>query len=293
MRTWMRRAAVALVGVVALLVLAAGLAYGLSEAKLNSASAPAHALDTTGVDVAEGKRLAGVFGCTGCHGPRLEGTMLIDAMPFARLPAPNLTAGRAGPRPTDERWELAIRHGIGFDGRAMFVMPSPEYSQLSDEHVGQIVAWARSLPPFADTLPAREFGPVGRVLVALGQLPLAPTMIPADVQHLDPVVGPTAEYGHYLTRLCVGCHGSDLRGGPPEQREPAPGPDLSPAGNLGSWTPDQFIAAMRTGRTPDGRMLDPEQMPWGAIGQANDVELSAIWEYLSSLQPPDAPVHGM
>ena len=48
------------------------------------------------------------------------------------------------------------------------------------------------------------------------------------------------------------------------------------------WTRDGFIAAMRTGKTPFGRQLDP-MMPWTFVGRATDDELSAIHSYLVSL----------
>jgi hypothetical protein len=120
-------------------------------------------------------------------------------------------------------------------------------------------------------------------MIALGNLPFAPDLIPDGIVHLDPVPGSTAEFGYYLTRLCTGCHGADLTGGPPAQRDPSPGPDLTPAGNLGQWSQEEFVRTLRTGQTPEGRTLDPARMPWTALGKMTDTELAAIWAYLTSL----------
>jgi hypothetical protein len=44
-----------------------------------------------------------------------------------------------------------------------------------------------------------------------------------------------------------------------------------------------FINAMRTGKTPFGRQLDPLQMPWKVYGRLTDDELTAVHSYLASL----------
>src|SRR6059036_3006649 len=41
--------------------------------------------------VAEGKRLATIRGCNGCHRPNLEGEVFIDQLMLARVSAPNLS----------------------------------------------------------------------------------------------------------------------------------------------------------------------------------------------------------
>lgn len=283
MKPWLRWTVRVLAGLVLLLIISVGMVYAISGSRMAPVEGTPHAVDASNANIAEGQRLANAFGCTACHGGNLGGTVLIDAMPFAILPASNLTAGRSGGALTDAQWELGVRHGIGFDGRPLFIMPSPEYSRLSDAHLSSIMAWARSLPAVENPLPDRAFGPIGRMVIALGQLPPAPAVIPADVQHLQTVPAPTAEFGFYLTRLCLGCHGADLRGGPPDRTEPPSGPDLSPAGNLGTWNEAEFVQALRTGRRPDGTMLNDSIMPWQALRNLNDVELTAIRAYLSTL----------
>jgi hypothetical protein len=60
---------------------------------------------------------------------------------------------------------------------------------------------------------------------------------------------------------------------------------LTPAGNLPKWSEADFVKAIRNGVTPDGRTLDPEQMPWPAYGRMTDADLGAIFKYLQSLPP--------
>jgi mono/diheme cytochrome c family protein len=287
MATWKRRAGVTLAGLVVVVALAAGTGFAVSSRHLNARPEVAtHALDLSGADVAEGARLAGLFGCRDCHGGNLAGTMLIDAMPVSRIPAPNLTPGREGGALTAEQLERAIRHGVAADGRALFIMPSQEYTYLADREVADLIAYLLTLPAIPDTLPAREFGPVGRGLVAVGKIRSAPERMFADAAHMDaPAKEPTAEYGYYLTRLCIGCHGEDLAGAPSEAPGSPPGANLTPAGNLKNWSYEQFVQTLKTGVTPEGKHLNPMYMPWTALSHANDTELRAIWAYLTSLEP--------
>ena len=48
---------------------------------------------------------------------------------------------------TEAQWELALRHGVGQDGRALAIMPSGNLNHLSDEDLGAIVAYIKQVPP--------------------------------------------------------------------------------------------------------------------------------------------------
>jgi mono/diheme cytochrome c family protein len=57
------------------------------------------------------------------------------------------------------------------------------------------------------------------------------------------------------------------------------------ATGLGSWTPEMFIKAMRTGKDMgEGRNILPP-MPWPSLAQTTDGDLRAIFAYLKSLKP--------
>jgi mono/diheme cytochrome c family protein len=98
-----------------------------------------------------------------------------------------------------------------------------------------------------------------------------------------PEPGVTVAYGEYLARTCKECHGENLNGkpfGPPGQEVPTP--NLTPGGELGSWSEQDFFNTLRTGVTPNGRQLR-EDMPWKYFGKMSDDELKALWMYLRSL----------
>ena len=292
MKTWQRRLAMTFGGIAALFLLVLGGVYGMSASAVGGGhTTDPHPFNGAIGNAAEGERLGTLYGCTDCHGPDLGGTVLMDGMPFARVPAPNLTAGAPEGALSDADFEQAVRHGIGRDGRKLFIMPSAEYTYLSDQDVADVLAWVRTLPAVERELPSRSFGPVGRAMAALGKVPFQPDLIAADPQarHLDrPGASDPLALGYYLTRLCTGCHGLDLGGAPALAPDAPPGPDLTPSGNLARWSRDDFQEVFATGRTPDGRVLS-DAMPWKVIGQAEPAEMDAIWAYLRSLPARVAP----
>lgn len=294
MKTWKRRLGLVAGGFSALVILLLGGAYGMSASAVGGGhAAESHPFDASIGDAVAGARTGDMFGCTHCHMPDLGGQVLIDGMPFARVPAPNLTSGAPGGAYTDMEFERAMRHGIGRDGRKLFVMPSAEYTYLSDQDVADILAWIRTLPPVDRELPARAFGPVGRTMVALRKVPFQPELIAADpdAKHLEPpAADDPLQLGHYFTRLCTGCHGLDLAGAPPLEPGKPAGANLTPAGNLRNWSLEEFRAVFTTGRTPEGRQLDLEAMPWQSIGKAQPHEIEAIWTYLRTVPPREGPV---
>jgi mono/diheme cytochrome c family protein len=101
-----------------------------------------------------------------------------------------------------------------------------------------------------------------------------------------PERGVNAEYGEYLvnTNDCRVCHGENLNGGPfPDPTIKKISPNLTPGGELGFWSEEEFMNTIRTGKTPGGHELNPELMPWKDYGKLYDDELKAIWQYLQSL----------
>ncbi len=243
--------------------------------------------------IARGERFVNVVSsCRECHGDNLEGQLFFDGEIGLYVTAPNLTAGAGGigATNTDADWERAIRHGVGADGRVLFIMPSNFYQHYSDEDLGALIAYLKSVPPVDNDLGARRIGFPGSIMggvVAFDEITHINGIDHAAVGTFAPAEGATAEYGQYMVSIaaCGECHGANLAGivlaegedGPPE------GPNLTPGGELGGWSEADFISTLRTGETPSGHELDLEQMPWETFGQMSDMELHAIWAYLHSL----------
>lgn len=243
----------------------------------------------TGAEAIErGEHVALIHYCQQCHTPNLSGELSFAVPGLLSIPTPNLTSGAGGVGSfyTDEDWIRAIRHGVGSDGRALWVMPSENFSHLTDEDLGMVIAYLKSVPPVDNELPERKIEPMGQVMVALGMVP----PVAADrIDHTAPSTaviepGVTVAYGEYLARtMCTECHGATLNGipfGPPGAEVPSP--NLTPGGELAAWSEAEFMDTLQTGMTPDGRSLN-EEMPWPYFGQMTDEELKALWLYLQSL----------
>jgi mono/diheme cytochrome c family protein len=273
-------------GLLGLLLFAVLGLYFLANWRLNNATASGKPVQipTNAAVIARGEHLVhAVTDCAGCHGDNLEGKTLLDDPQLGYIAAPNLTkgAGGVGASFTPQDWELAIRHGIGADGRALGAMPSHHYAHLSDADLGAILAYIQSVPPVDYELPPRQLSFIATLLfgtVAYSDLPA--TQIEHAAVGVDaPLEGVTVDYGQYLVDIaaCADCHGADLRGRSPQEAETGPpaGPNLVAAA---TWSEQEFITTMRTQRTPSGRQLN-EEMP-SAYGGMTDAELQAIWRYL-------------
>jgi mono/diheme cytochrome c family protein len=298
MRKVLKWIGIVLGSLIGLLVLAFVVLYAIGSIKWNKLhgkyEVPVETISipTGDAAIARGEHIATIHMCQDCHMKNFSGQT--DSAPgVITLSIPNLTAGAGGVgvTNTDEDWVRAIRHGVGYDGRGLVLMPSGTWYYLSDEDLGALIAYLKSLPPIDNELPKSDLGPVGRVMLALGQLPpeIVPNVISIDHDGPRPVApqpGVTVEYGLYLARTCMLCHGPDLNGriiseGGPKKYLAL---NLTPGGEMKGWSEADFITALRTGVTPSGHHLI-DVMPTKYFGQMTDDELKAVWMYLHSLPP--------
>ncbi len=279
---WTGYAFAALTGVIAVAIL---LVYAVSSQHINRLYAirgsPVRATGDP-VSLDRGRHLVeAVAKCQECHGDDYAGKMVSDNGAFGRLPGSNITRGRGGIGSfSDADWERALRHGVAPGGRPLLFMPAEAFTRLSDEDLGAIVGYLKTLPPVDREWPAPKVGPLARVLYLKGDFPLLPVRL---VDHAairqPPARGVTVSYGEYLATIggCQGCHGAGLDG------TGAPGaPDIT-RGRLASWTEPDFFRALRRGRRPDGTPIDPTKMPWPRSGLMTDDEVRAVWMYIRSL----------
>lgn len=247
------------------------------------------AQDVRSAPVAAGERIAQVRnGCIDCHGKDLAGGPVVDGALIGTVYAPNITPAALRGW-SDGEIAAAIRTGIRRDGRALVIMPSHEYQHLAREDLAALIAYLRTVPAVERQAPPIRIGPLARVLYAFGKLP---TLLPSEMIDASrgfdekPHEAPTAAFGRYLAAgSCSGCHGAEFRGGP----IPGGPPDWAPAASLrlGSdsrWSQQAFIRTMREGRSAlDGHVLRPP-MPVSVLGKLNEVELTALWQYFTTLR---------
>jgi mono/diheme cytochrome c family protein len=217
-----------------------------------------------------------------------------------RIVAPNIT-----PDPVfgagkwkDADFVRALRQGIGHDGRTLYpMMPYQYFRSLSDEDLGSVIVYVRSLAPVHIERPNTVL--TDDIKKTLQPLP--------PVAHVpEPDRSDRVAYGKYLVTVghCDLCHtpydeqgnnlaGMDFAGGDPLTGPWGPDPkklitvaslNLTPdPSGISYFDENLFINVIRTG-TVQARPLS-NAMPWAYFRNLTDGDLKAIFAYLRTLKP--------
>jgi cytochrome c553 len=246
-------------------------------------------IPTDSTSLARGRVLT--VSCRHCHGEDFAGKAFFDDPSIGFMASANLThsAGSATEKYTDLDWVRTLRHGLSPTGRALMVMPAENIGQASDEDLGCIIAYMKTVKPMEKAKGPTQFTTFAKILAgagAFGDLYPYDVIKHDEVQHVTaPLKSPQADYGNYLTKFhgCRSCHGEQFNGGKHPAPTAPPVPNITWGGHPGKWSLAEFKSTIRNGKTPEGKSLDPEYMPWPGIGAQEDVELEAIYNYLKSL----------
>jgi mono/diheme cytochrome c family protein len=300
MSKWVKRTSIALVALALLGVAATVVGKALGERKMaRSVILQVQPLDVVrdAAHVEQGRYLYNTRGCAECHGADGAGkTNVRDGGMF--VVAPNITTG---PNGTTAHygvvdWVRTVRHGVKPNGNPVMIMPSEDYSRLTDEDMAALIAFLQQMPPVAGSKAVIDVPAQAKALYAFGVIQDAAEKIDhtqAPARPVAPAVTP--EHGAYVATSCIGCHGATLSGG----RIPGTPPSWPAAANLmpgkGSAmvryaTAEQFVAMLHSGRRPDGKAISPV-MPFGSLRQMNDTDMRALYAYLKTAPPRDAGRH--
>ncbi len=268
-------------------------AFDASLARTYERPLPALTRSADEAVVARGKHLAesvGACSSADCHGPDLAGGKPLSMGPVATLTGPNLTpAGkRAGGYTVPELARL-IRYGIKRDGHGVVFMPVHELSWLPDDDLTALGSYLATVPPVEKPDGETHVKLLGKILDRQDKMPLD---VARRLEHVAPATDvpkpePTARYGRFVAKACVGCHGEHFSGGripgaPSSMPIPA---NITPdASALGPWTFADFDKLLSTGVKRDGKQLDPF-MPIDALSRLDETERRALWEYLRAVPP--------
>jgi len=265
--------------------------------------------------IARGRALAfGPAHCANCHAPikdfvkvdqgepvALSGGFNFD-LPIGTIFAPNITPDMETGigKLTDGEIARALRFGVRHDGRAILdFMP---FYDLSDQDLTAIISYLRSMEPVQNVRPPHEWNLLGKGVLSFLIEPAGDAVVPEPVP-----VDSTVEYGKYLAASvanCRGCHtkrdmmtggyiGPEYAGGTQFEMVDAEGnfikgkhlvtPNLTTdkeTGRITGWTKKDFI-----GRFRKGRIIAGSAMPWGPFSRMSDLELTAIYKFITSLDP--------
>lgn len=288
MRRAVLRAISILVVVLIILVLVVHFAFEARRNEKLTVMPYVPTIPTDSLSIEEGKRLTQVKGCNDCHGQDLSGKVIADAGPVGFFVGANITPAGVVSGYTDEDWVRAIRHGLGPGGRKLIFMPSAEFAQLSQEDLGKIIAYLKSVSGVSSNLAPLKVGPLGKVLYLAGNFPLMfqAELISHDIRPEESVaVAENSEYGKYLAASCVGCHGPQFKGGPipgvpPEWPAAA---DLTAKDGVKTWSRADFAKLLKEGVKPDGTQVNPTFMPWTSYSAMTDIEIGALFDFVQSL----------
>lgn len=283
------------VAVAALILVVVATVYGVSSHRLQRkhvVEARVFPIATNAAALERGEHLVRTRGCADCHAADMGGAKVIDDAMAGVFHGPNITRGVGGlaAEYSEIDYVRAIRHGVARDGRALALMPSHEYAVMTDEDLGNMIAYLRTVPSIDRERGPVAPGPIIRLLMLLGEFKLAADEIDHSATQAASIV-PTisVEYGKYVAASCIGCHGPNLSGG----KIPGVPPDWPissnltkhPSARISQWTEAQFVEVLRTHKRPDGTELH-SVMP-AAFGLMTDVELKALWAYIESLPPTE------
>jgi len=266
-------------------------AFDASLEKVYDVPVPNVTRSTDAAVIARGDHLAhSVAACTAgpCHGADLGGGKPADIGPLGTICGPNITGSGLGAAYSDGELARLVRHGIKKDGRTVRMMPAQDVAWLPEADVVAIVSYLRTIPNVERPNNATMVGTLGKVLDRREQF------IWDVARHIDhtkaeapPAPEATAAYGGFVARLCTGCHGDHMSGGPLPGAPPSiPTPlNLTPdATGLAGWAFADFDKTLRAGIRKNGKPLDPF-MPIECWKNFDDTEMHALWAYLQSLPP--------
>lgn len=245
--------------------------------------------------------------CVICHmgeDGKLSGRQFTHAdSPFGEIWAANLTKhpekGIAGH--SDGELAYLLRTGVTKDGRFAPFMMVPN---MSDEHLGAVIAYLRSDAPLVESSesdpPAPKYGFLAKALMKFG-------LFAPKFQEIKPVEAPELSdqvaYGKYLATAvfsCFECHSQSFETSDDYVPENSPGyfgggNPIEDASNnivhsanitmskefgIGKWQESDFIRAVQTGQRPDGRNLNAIMPRYATLSEP---EIAAIWAYLKTV----------
>lgn len=285
-----------------LAVTACAVAPPISSDRNFAASSDLHTIE-------RGRFLAhGPAHCASCHAaestpqqrePVLSGGRRFELGALGTFTAKNLTNDAANGLGawTDAEVFQVLRTGRTRDGRPL--APLMDTTGMTDADLLAIVSYLRTLPATTGTPQPSQVGVVGRV--ALRWLVGTPEHDALATSSAESMQG--RQLGAYLADRvanCRGCHTprSALTGrlkdaayaGGLELKE-ANGtfvvPDITRSGALRARSEREFVALFRHRAQSPGA----SPMPWSAFARMSDRELSAIYQYLTSL-PTEGPHEG-
>lgn len=215
--------------------------------------------------IAHGKRMATLFGCSGCHGADYAGVNFGEMIPVVKgLWATNISL--TIPRMSDAELETLLRKGVHPTRDEIYLMPSKQTQFLSKRDMDALIAHLRTVPQTGKPTPPppRDFEKT--VAARLPDdywrwKPGQPRTYHSSAEEVAyfksnqaPALGTSSELrrGHHIAlTVCSACHGAALDG---------KGEDAGGIEAALQYDDAQFQRLLTDSVSRDGRQL---KMEWG------------------------------
>jgi hypothetical protein len=264
-------------------------------------------IDVTPERIAKGHKLSAML-CNACHmnanTNQLTGKLMNEVPQFGTIYSKNITShpeygiGKW----TDGELIYLLRTGIKPDGTFLPIMA--RLSHLSDEDLYSIIAFLRSDDPWVKATDIRQpdskYSFLSKFLTNIKAI--KPGAVP-DKPVANPDTTNAVAWGRYIAvdqLECFSCHSQDFAKNNHDEPEKSAGffgggnKMLNSEGKviytrnitmdaqtgIGAWTEDQFVQAVKWGKTPHGPALREPMMPYTYL---TDGEAKAIFAYLKTL----------
>ena len=177
---------------------------------------------------------------------------------------------------SDGELERLIRHGIKRDDTSTWIMPAPMFSYLTDDDLGSIIAYVRSVPAVDGVERELTIRPLGRIGIVARKFQPVAMHVPADDKRDAPDRADPMSHGKYLVMTaCTECHGARLEGS-----DVVKAPSLMVAA---AYSKDDFARLMRTGVGVGDRHLGlMTKAAQGRFASLTTEEIDAVRTYLEA-----------
>jgi mono/diheme cytochrome c family protein len=250
--------------------------------------------------IARGQALAVAADCAGCHtadpAKPFAGGKRIDT-PFGAIYSPNLTPDQTGIGAwSDDDFYRALHLGIAPDGSRYYpAFPYPNFTRITRDDVLAIRAWLTTFAPVSNKPPPPQLRwPLNHRIVMRGWnfLFFAPGTFKPDPRQSE-----AWNRGAYLVEgaaHCGACHtpknafGADRRdrpyGGGLIDGWFAPRLDNAPRSGLKSWSADELVEYLQSGRNGRSHAGGPmAEVVVNSTAKMTDDDVKAIAVYLKDL----------
>jgi mono/diheme cytochrome c family protein len=266
-------------------------AFDTSMQKVYGLELPTVTRSTDAAVLSRGKHIAeSIGGCAArdCHGADLAGGRTLSMGPLGEITGPNITSGGMLAVYSDGELARLIRSGVKKDGRSVRMMPVSDFYWLPQSDIDALISYLHSVPASNKPSGSTRVGLIGKVLDRRGMFTFdVARVVEALPKEQPPAPEPTRNYGRFVVRLCTGCHGETLSGGP----IPGAPPSIPTPGNITmhetgikDYAFDDFAQLLKTGKRKNGTQLNPF-MAIDLTRNLDDVELKALWAELQARPP--------